>query len=379
MLDDKEAWAAAAAFAVPGDVAAIGRLGGGLINDTFLVTAGFGERFVLQRINARVFADPERIQANLRILMDHAVRQGPDCGLSLPRIVLAADGRDFHRTPAGAFWRMMSFIDDTESVERVGSAYQARELGAALGRFHALFASLAPDRLYDTLPGFHVAPRYLAAYDDAWATAGKDLVAETEAWRPFIEARRHIVPLLEEARRDGAIGLRVVHGDPKLANVLFDKSSGRAVSLIDLDTVKPGLLHTDIGDCLRSACNRAGENAEEAVEFDLDLCHAVLDGYFEQAGATLSEADIDFLYEAIRLLPFELGLRFLTDHLQGNRYFRVSAPAQNLSRAAVQFGLVASIERQRSSIETLCRELWERAVAPATRRAAAPGLPRAGE
>jgi Ser/Thr protein kinase RdoA (MazF antagonist) len=146
----------------------------------------------------------------------------------------------------------------------------------------------------------------------------------------------------------------VIHGDPKLNNILFDASSGLAVAMIDLDTVKPGLIHYDLGDCLRSCCNRAGEGGAESVEFDVAICREVLAGYFAAAEQFLTEPDIAYLFDAIRLLPFELGLRFLTDHLAGDRYFHVTEPGQNLRRAQVQFRLVASIERQEKAIRSVC-------------------------
>jgi len=157
---------------------------------------------------------------------------------------------------------------------------------------------------------------------------------------------------LEQAKQHGLLPLRVIHGDPKLNNFLFAKHSGRVVSLIDLDTVKPGLVHYDIGDCLRSCCHVEGSDT-----FDPAICAAILKGYLAEAGKFFSVYDYDYLYDAIRLIPFELGLRFYTDYLEGNRYFKVTEPLQNLHRATGQFRLCASILAQESVIKSLIGQL----------------------
>jgi Ser/Thr protein kinase RdoA (MazF antagonist) len=148
------------------------------------------------------------------------------------------------------------------------------------------------------------------------------------------------------------LSLRVIHGDPKLNNFLFDQDSKQIVSIIDLDTVKPGLVHYDLGDCLRSCCHRLQSN-----EFDLDICAALLRSYLSEAGAFFTDDDYRYLYAAIQLIPFELGLRFYTDYLEGNQYFKVTDPEQNLLRAVDQFRLCESIMAQESALKTLIEQL----------------------
>ncbi|HEX9714588.1 MAG TPA: aminoglycoside phosphotransferase family protein, partial [Desulfurivibrionaceae bacterium] len=148
-----------------------------------------------------------------------------------------------------------------------------------------------------------------------------------------------------------------IHGDPKLANILFSRDTGRAVSLIDLDTVKPGLLHYDLGDCLRSCCNPAGEEAPlTEVSFNLAYCSAILRGYLPQVAPFFSVADYHYIYDAVRLIAFELGLRFFSDHLAGDIYFKVKRPGQNLQRAMIQFALCQSIEAQENEIRNIVRD-----------------------
>ena len=154
--------------------------------------------------------------------------------------------------------------------------------------------------------------------------------------------------------------LRPIHADPKINNFMIDEDTGYAVSLIDLDTVKPGLVHYDIGDCLRSGCNLMGEDAEqwEMVRFDPELCQAILQGYLSLAKEFLTDNDYDYLYDAIRLIAFELGLRFFTDYLEGNVYFKTGHQKHNLARALVQFKLAESIEYQETAIRAVIREIW---------------------
>lgn len=174
-----------------------------------------------------------------------------------------------------------------------------------------------------------------------------------------MEERRLWVSVLEDAVAENRLLLRTIHGDPKVNNILMDTVSGQAVSIVDLDTVKPGLVHYDIGDCLRSGCNPLGEETDawETVYFDTNRCYAILRGYLSMARDFLTVDDITYLYDAVRLLPFELGLRFFTDYLEGDVYFRVSRPGQNLSRALVQFRLTERIEAQEAVIRGIIREL----------------------
>jgi Ser/Thr protein kinase RdoA (MazF antagonist) len=242
-------------------------------------------------------------------------------------------------------------------------------VGRALGGFHRLIHDLPCERLHDTLEGFHVTPRYLEAYDrlQAQGCGGPETAVasacdgdgDTAYCHAFIADRRSLAGVLERARACGLLQLRPIHGDPKVNNVLFDRHSGRAVAVVDLDTVKPGLVHYDIGDCLRSGCNPAGEETTDlgAVHFDLALARPMLQGYLELARPFLSDADLDHIPVAAQLISFELGLRFFSDHLAGNRYFKCRHPRHNLERALVQFRLTTSIEAQLEPLRQLVAEL----------------------
>ena len=211
----------------------------------------------------------------------------------------------------------------------------------------------------DTLPGFHLTPGYLAHYDEVLERQGVRSSPEVDYGLRFVAERREFAAVLEDARAQGRLRERPMHGDPKINNVMLDTATGQAVALVDLDTVKPGLVHYDIGDCLRSGCNPLGEETGdwERVRFEPELCRAMLQGYLSVARDFLTESDYTYLYDAIRLIAFELGLRFFTDYLGGNVYFKARHPEHNLARALVQFKLTESIESQAASLGAIIRDL----------------------
>lgn len=353
----------ASRFMAPLRTAAIQEYGNGNINRTYLVTPEGEEPFLLQQLNTRVFQQPELVMRNIGSISRHleARTVHPTTGhrWEVPHVRLTREGADHWREPDGSFWRALKFIDGSRTVETVHEAELAREVGHALGTFHALLSDLPVDELADTLPGFHIAPAYLAHYDEVARATVLPPSAE-DAWcARFIAAHRDWVPILEQAREQGILRLRPIHGDPKVNNILFDAATGHALAMVDLDTIKPGLVHYDIGDCLRSACNPDGEETErwQDVRFDPGLGRAVLEGYLENARGFFDAADFDYLPEAVRLIAFELGLRFFTDHLAGDVYFTVHRPGQNLARALVQFQLAASVHEQLDELRTLVQAL----------------------
>ena len=324
-------------------------LGNGLINDTYLVSTDV-KPFVLQRINKQVFPQPEQIMANLLVLTQH-IEQANDkqTTLKIPQLLKTETNNNFFCDGQDNYWRALSFIDNTESLETIGNLAQAQQVGFALGQFHRLTHSLDSAKLYDTLPGFHITPGYLDHYQQA---KNQSKIPEDAYCADFIAHYQYIVHDLELAKEQGLLSLRVIHGDPKLNNFLFDKTSKRIVSIIDLDTVKPGLIHYDIGDCIRSCCHTTATD-----EFNLETCRILLSSYLKEMGSFFSEYDYQFLYPAIRLIPFELGIRFYTDYLEANRYFKVTEPEQNLRRATGQFLLCASVMVQETGINHLINQL----------------------
>jgi Ser/Thr protein kinase RdoA (MazF antagonist) len=354
-------------------ITAIRTLGSGNVNETFLVThegASTRGSFVMQRLNTAVFDRPDLVMRNLQALgkhMDQRLATPPPelqgRRWELPRIVPCRSEDSAWVEHNGEFWRSITYIGAATTSDKIHDCSHANELGYGLGMFHNLIHDLAIHQLADTLENFHVTPEYLNRFDNVLKSRTKLDFAEQAACA-FIDKRRDGIDVLEAALARGELQHRPIHGDPKINNVMIDESSGKAVGLIDLDTVKPGLIHYDIGDCIRSCCNAAGEETTDlaSVGFDLTLCEAMLEGYLKVARSFLSAWDLHYLPDCIRLIPLELGLRFLTDHLEGNVYFKTDRPSHNLQRAAVQFKLVQDIENQMPALQRLIQRLSDRPV-----------------
>jgi Ser/Thr protein kinase RdoA (MazF antagonist) len=357
-------------FVVKGRLVTIAPTGTGNVNDTYTAifrTTFSEERVIVQRINRRVFSRPDWIMENMRLLTDHVhgrlerEQEQADRMWQLPRVIQTKDGRDYFTDDAGDYWRAITLIASATSYDKAQGAEHAMEAGMVLGQFHRLISDMDPNQLRDTLPGFHVTPLYLKKYDDTIGTetGGRRLSASMEAKRLsiFIEARREFAHVLEAARERGELRVRLIHGDPKVTNIMIDDITGKGTSIVDLDTVKPGLIHYDFGDALRSICNPEGEETDSLtkVYFDVDLCAAFVKGYNSYARDFLTVADRHYLYDSIRLIAFELGLRFFQDYVAGDVYFKVRAPEQNLNRARIQFRLCESIEAR----ETMIRKVLD--------------------
>lgn len=352
----------AALFFLPTDaVRSLAPFGEGKVNDTYLVTLASGEQRILQRINPAVFPDPLLVVTNMLVVTDHLRRSHAGREERQPafRFLTLYAGRDGHafRGRDGSAWRMTGLIRGGRTCRTISTAGQAEELGRALGVFHWLARTIDPAALADTLPDFHRTPSYLARYDRVCAEPGKEAPAPHPFCRSSIERWRHRVHLLEDRKK--TLGQGIIHGDPKTDNFLFDRSGRRVISLIDLDTVRAGLLLHDLGDALRSCCNRAGESPADPEQARLaaDLFAAWLRGYLSSAGSLLTREDQTLLVDAVQLITFELGLRFYTDYLEGDRYFKVVRPGDNLRRALTQLHLAESIERQKDQLTRIVGDL----------------------
>ncbi len=358
-------------FDVQGRLVTVEPYGSGNVNDTYLAifrTTFSEQRFIVQRIRKAVFPQPEVIMQNMRVLTDHchakleAEADRSDRIWQLPKIIQTKAGEDWVTDAQGDLWRAISQIASANAFDRVQNPEHAYEVGVVLGHFHRMVSDLPPERLGYALPGFHVTPGYLAKMDAALATPeGQErLEASLETKRAvrFVEARRERCQVLQQALERGDLTLRTTHGDPKVGNIMVDEATGRGTCIVDLDTVQPGLVHYDIGDATRSACNPAGEDAAElaSVIFDLDLFTTIYRGYQSHAKDFLSQADHRHLFDCIHLIPLELGIRFLADHLAGDVYFKVRYPGHNLRRALVQFKLAESIETREAAIRKVLGE-----------------------
>ena len=357
MSTPADARAAASQFEFSGEVLGLTPHGGGHINDTYLVTSqaqGATVRSILQHINRHVFRDPMVVMQNIERVTAHlaALAAGqPDGARRALRLIPARDGRNWHVDAQGETWRAYRLIENARTYETATSADQAFQAARAFGRFQQQLASLPPPRLHETIPDFHHTPKRFAALEQAIAAdaVGRAALAKTEI--DFARTRQSITGVLLDAN----LPERITHNDTKFNNVLLDDKTGEAVCVIDLDTVMPGLALYDFGDMVRTTTSPAAEDEKDLskVTMQFPMFEALVRGYLESAGAFLTPAERNLLAFSGKLITFEIGIRFLTDYLAGDTYFKIHREGHNLDRCRTQFKLVESIEQQEEKMNRL--------------------------
>jgi hypothetical protein len=357
-------------FAAPGECVAVAPLGRGHIHDTFVATwrtPGGTQRVVHQRLNTAVFRDPDGMMQTWLRVTEHVraalARAGAaDLERRCLRAIPARSGAPLHHDDRGAPWRALAFIEDARSCDVPESPAQAAEAARAFGAFAAQLAGMDPATVPESIPRFHdfahrVANLEAAVRADAHARAAA-VAAELD------RARRLAADVGAALSREGAADLprRVVHNDCKLNNVLFDTRTGAALCVIDLDTVMPGSVLADFGDLGRTAACAAPEDERDLARVVVDerLYEAILRGYLAGAAPLLTPVETALLPFAGPLIALETGIRFLTDHVAGDVYFRIHRPGQNLDRARVQLRLteqlLAGVDAARRFVERCARE-----------------------
>lgn len=350
-------------FQVDGEFVSAAPLGNGHINDTYAVVLQQGDacmRHTLQRINHRIFTRPDVLMRNVERVCAHVraklVEEGADdIGRRGLTLIPTRDGRAWHADAAGNHWRLYVFIGRASTIDRVESVLQAREAARAFGRFQRQLADLPPPKLEGILPDFHHTRRRFEALRAAVAADPENRAAGARAEIDFVLARESMVDILIGARTAGRIPERVTHNDAKLNNVLLDDVTSEGLCVIDLDTVMPGVLPFDFGDLCRTATRptRGDETDLSRVEMRMDLFEAIVHGYLGVIGERLVPAERELLVFSAGLITLETGIRFLTDHLQGDPYFKTARPKHNLDRCRVQFKMVDSFERNRPAMERI--------------------------
>jgi len=316
----------------------------GHINSTYLVEAR-GEktrRFVLQRINTYVFKRPVELMENI-VRVTQYIRQRGQVALAIHP---ALDGRWYYVDANGAYWRCYTYVDDAYSLQAAGSEQDAYRAAKAFGAFQRMLDGFPMAGLHETIPDFHNTARRYEALEAAIARDAAGRRDEVGAEIAFARARKEDAGRLLALLGAGELPLRVTHNDTKLNNVLFDNGSHEPVCVVDLDTIMPGLSLYDYGDSLRFLGNTAAEDERDLakVRFSMPLFRAYTRGYLEAAAGALTDTEIRLLPFSIKLMTYECGMRFLTDYLDGDIYFRIHRPDDNLARCRTQFTLVKEIE-----------------------------------
>ena len=333
--------------------------GNGHINDTYAAIfdhRGAPARYILQRINHNVFKNPVALMENVQRVTAHLQSKlTADRSRRALTLIPTHDGASHHRDDDGNYWRAHLFIENARTYDTVESTRQAFEAAKAFGQFQHLLTDLPAPRLHDTIPDFHNTPKRFAALENAIAA---DPVNRAKSAKAEIEfALRHKVNT--GILLDSGLPERVTHNDTKLNNVMLDETTGEGVCVIDLDTVMPGLALYDFGDMVRTTTSPAQEDERDLskVQMQFPMFEALVRGYLATAGEFLTKEEKRHLAFSGKLITLEIGIRFLTDYLSGDIYFKVHREGHNLDRCRTQFKLVESIERQEAAMNKLVEKL----------------------
>ena len=352
-------------FQLPGAFVAAAPYGSGHINDTYRVTMqanGAPTHYIVQWINHHVFKNPAAVMTNIARVTEHLHAKLRTAGVAdtsrrALTLVGARHGGSFVTDRDGNTWRCFKAIESARTYDQIERAEQAYEAARAFGEFQKLLADLPTPRLLDTIPDFHHTRKRFDALRNAIAADVVQRVAEARVEIEFASAHEKLVDVLLTAQARGDIPERVTHNDTKLNNVLMDNATGKGICVIDLDTVMPGLTLYDFGDMCRTAtCPTAEDELDlTKVEMQPDMFAALVQGYLASAGEFLNAAEREYLAFSAGLITFEIGIRFLTDFLQGDVYFKTNRPNHNLDRCRVQLKMVASFERHADEMEGIVR------------------------
>ncbi len=358
---------AIAAFALTGTPVSSELYGSGHINDTHLLICrednGRIHRYILQRINHFVFPHPEEVMENiLRVtsyLREHILARGGDPDRETLTVVPTKEGAPYYRDSIGSYWRVYLFIEDNLSLDKVETPEQFHSSAVAFGRFQYELADFPAETLHEPIADFHNTP---VRYENLMKAVAADKcgrLAEVGEEVAFARKRRDFTEELYRAYRAGKLPLRVTHNDTKLNNILFDAGSGKPICVIDLDTIMPGFSVNDFGDSIRFGATTAPEDETglDKIRINLALYETYVRGFIEGCGGKLTNEEIALLPVGAKMMTLECGMRFLTDYLEGDTYFRVHYPTHNLDRARNQFRLVESMEENWEKMQRIVSEV----------------------
>ena len=355
---------AAAAFAFDRPAGEAERFGAGHINDTFAVwAADRSKRWILQRINTDTFTDPAGLMENVTgvtaYLRRQIIERGGDPDRETLNVIPTLDGKPYYTDTEGGAWRAYIFVEGTVCLQKVENERDFYTAAETFGNFQNQLAGYPAATLHETIARFHDTPNRYANFEKALAADVMGRARDVGPEIAFIRAREADCRVLVDQLAAGVLPLRVTHNDTKLNNVLIDQETGKGICVIDLDTVMPGLSAYDFGDSIRFGANDCAEDEpdQSKVHFSLHLYKVFAEGYLAAAGSAMTEAERRSLPWGAKLMTLECGIRFLTDYLEGDHYFKISRPDQNLDRARTQFTLVQGMEREFDAMTQLALEL----------------------
>ena len=357
-----------AAYEFPATLLGAVRYGQGHINDTFCVICqpqeGDAIRFILQGLSLAAFPRQAELMENFvgitSFLREKITAAGGDPLRETLSIVKTRDGKDFYTEASGKVWRLTPYIENTDCFQ--SATPELFEASArAFGRFQYMLQGYPAETLHETIVNFHNTEDRFAKFEAALAADKLDRAKDIQAEIKFVLDRKADCSVALQALRDGILPLRVTHNDTKLNNILIDRDTHEGICVIDLDTTMPGLSINDFGDSIRFGANHSAEDEKDLsrVNFDLGLYEVYARGFLEGAGGTLTESELEYLPWGARLMTLECGIRFLTDYLDGDHYFHIRYPEQNLDRCRTQFKLVQDMEREFENMQEIVKKYTE--------------------
>lgn len=343
------------AMAFVGKFIKYGRYGNGHINDTYVVHYQLGDgsmiRYILQRMNHDTFKNPEQLMENIsgvtEFLKKKIIIENGNIFRETMNIIPTKDGKNFYRDSIGSYWRAYTYIEGATCFEMVEKADDFYQSAIAFGNFQYQLADYPAHTLHETIPDFHNTPIRFANFKKAVEEDRLGRVKEVEAEIDFVMKREKDTHTLMDLYGKGELPLKVTHNDTKLNNIMIDNQTGKAICVIDLDTVMPGFAVNDFGDSIRFGASTGAEDEPNLFEvnFDLSLYELYTKGFLEGCKGSLTEVELDMLPVGAKMMTLECGIRFLTDYLQGDVYFRIHREKQNLDRSRTQFKLVSDMEK----------------------------------
>ena len=348
-------------FQIHGEFRSAEPYGSGHINDTYCAhfdQAGVPVRYILQRINHNIFKNPVALMENVQRVTSHLAAKvvgQPDSTRRVLTLISTREGRAWYVDADGNHWRVYLFIEKARTYDAVESAEQAFKAAKAFGQFQGMLADIPAPRLHDTIPDFHHTPKRFSTLENAIAADSANRAKLCQAEIDFALAHKPITSVLLDAN----LPERVTHNDTKFNNVMLDEATGEGICVIDLDTVMPGLALYDFGDMVRTTTSPAKEDELDLskVQMQFPMFEALARGYMSSAGGFLTKGEKQQLAFSGKLITFEIGIRFLTDFLSGDVYFKVHHEGHNLDRCRTQFKLVESIEQQEAQMNKLVESL----------------------
>lgn len=355
-------------FDLKKNILSIEPFGNGHINDTFCITCKTDSgksRFLLQRINKLVFKNPPLVMENFYRVTEHIKdklikNKIPDINRRTLSLIPTLNGSSYYQENNDNFWRLINFIEDAFTIDYIDDPKQAYKAAKSFGLFQKMLLDLPKPRLHETIPDFHNTPKRFKVFEKSLDKDTYNRAKSVENEIEFVLQNKSIVSILTDLANKGEIPEHIIHNDTKINNIMFDKKTGEGICVIDLDTVMPGFTLYDFGDMVRTATCPAAEDEKDLskIYLNMEMFKAIVDGYICEAREFLNPVESKLLPFSGKLITFEQGIRFLTDYLNNDIYYKIHYKGQNMDRSRTQLKLVQSIIEHENEMNKYVEVKW---------------------